>query len=128
MDVKNITSSKAATMLKELSNSILIDVRTHGEWQERGVPDIEVKRLLFLTWRTAPDMNINPVFKTRLISFQSDYTALLFFICKSGKRSFEAASYSTSLGYKNCYNIIDGFEGGIDGLGWKHNNLPYKVL
>lgn len=128
MDVKNITSSLAASLLKELDNSILIDVRTKEEWKEVGIPDIEINRLLLLTWRREPHMIINSDFRATLVSIQPDKTSIMFFICRSGVRSYEAANFALSLGYNNCYNIWDGFEGGVNGPGWKQNNLPFRIL
>ena len=58
---------------------------------------------------------------------------LIFSICRSGHRSQEAAKYINKLGYKNCYNVSDGFEGYKDlgnhraqVNGWKYNLLPWK--
>jgi len=58
---------------------------------------------------------------------------LIFSICRSGHRSQEAANYINKLGYKNCYNVSDGFEGYKDlgnhraqVNGWKYNLLPWK--
>ncbi|MCC8399033.1 MAG: palindromic element RPE2 domain-containing protein [Rickettsia endosymbiont of Platyusa sonomae] len=57
-----------------------------------------------------------------------DYNYKLLFLCRSGGRSHEAAQFASTLGYKECYNIIDGFEGGTNGAGWKQNNLPWQIL
>ena len=44
-----------------------------------------------------------------------------------------AAEFLTNHGYKNCYNLIEGFEGPHDSdghrgqmNGWKFDNLPWK--
>ncbi|ARD86528.1 sulfurtransferase [Rickettsia sp. MEAM1 (Bemisia tabaci)] len=37
-----------------------------------------------------------------------------------------AANFMANIGYKNCYNIIDGFEGNLQNKGWKQNNLPWQ--
>ena len=36
------------------------------------------------------------------------------FLCRSGVRSDGAARLAAGAGYSNCYNILEGFEGGID--------------
>lgn len=51
---------------------------------------------------------------------------LIFFLCRSGYRSFIAANFVANMGYKNCYNISDGFEGNNQDKGWKQNNLPWQ--
>lgn len=50
----------------------------------------------------------------------------LYFLCRSGHRSLMAANFMANIGYKNCYNIIDGFEGNLQNKGWKQNNLPWQ--
>jgi len=53
---------------------------------------------------------------------------MIFFLCRSGYRSFIAANFIANIGYKNCYNISDGFEGNnrVLSKGWKQNNLPWQ--
>jgi len=57
----------------------------------------------------------------------------LFFLCRSGGRSHDAAVEMAKHGYTQCYNIIDGFEGEPDATGhrgmtngWKQANLPWE--
>ena len=50
---------------------------------------------------------------------------VLFFLCKSGGRSLDAAIFAKSLGYEYTFNIAGGFEGG-EVAGWKEQSLPYK--
>ncbi len=50
----------------------------------------------------------------------------IFFLCRSGHRSFSAATFIAQMNYENCYNIIDGFEGNNCNIGWKQNNLPWQ--
>ena len=61
----------------------------------------------------------------------ADKNAKLFFLCKVGGRSTDAAIRMTEKGYKNCYNISGGFEGFQHSQGkvsgWKEKGLPWKV-
>jgi len=50
---------------------------------------------------------------------------VLFFLCKSGGRSLDAAIFAQQLGYEYAFNIAGGFEGG-EVTGWKELALPYK--
>ena len=52
----------------------------------------------------------------------------IFIICRSGKRSLNAAKLMENNGYKNCYNIEDGMEGSYIDCGWIRNNLPHNFL
>jgi rhodanese-related sulfurtransferase len=54
-------------------------------------------------------------------------------LCRSGVRSIAAAEAMTAAGYKNCYNILGGFEGPPDQQrhrgttgGWKAAGLPWE--
>ena len=55
----------------------------------------------------------------------------LYFLCRSGSRSRAAAIAMTVAGFNTCFNIIDGFEGNLDGSerrgvgGWKAAGLPW---
>ena len=57
----------------------------------------------------------------------------ILLLCRSGKRSEQAALMLESAGYKNTINITDGFEGDKDANGhrsvingWRFNKLPWK--
>ena len=57
----------------------------------------------------------------------------IFLICRSGKRSSEAALLLEADGYKCLFNVYDGFEGdkNINGHrnlinGWRFSNLPWE--
>lgn len=128
MGVKNITSPEAYALLKEQNEAVLVDVRTENEWKSVGYPDLDGKGAILLSLRSGQDMAINPEFLAKLEEKIPDKDALLLFICRSGGRSAEAASYCLREGYANCYNVIDGFEGGMISKGWKRSNLPWQVL
>ena len=58
--------------------------------------------------------------------------APIYFICRSGARSRNAAITATEAGYARCYNVEHGFEGdlGPDGHratagSWKAEGLPW---
>ncbi len=123
-----MSSLKAYEMLKIDNNTIMIDVRTGEEWKKIGIPKLNESKLLLLSWRLLPDMLLNGQFKEQLILHISNVQNNILFLCRSGARSYEAAYFISSLGYTNCYNIIDGFEGGSNGVGWKQNNLPWQIL
>ena len=57
----------------------------------------------------------------------------LYFICRSGKRSYDAAKFLISQGFTSCITVSDGFEGKLNQHhkrasidGWKSHNLPWK--
>ncbi|MHA1113507.1 MAG: rhodanese-like domain-containing protein, partial [Alphaproteobacteria bacterium] len=55
------------------------------------------------------------------------------FLCRSGARSMAAAMAMTALGHTDCRNIVEGFEGDLNGdhhrgeaSGWKAAGLPWE--
>ena len=54
------------------------------------------------------------------------------FICRSGARSHGAAEAATRAGWRECYNVLEGFEGDKDAEqhrntvnGWRKAGLPW---
>lgn len=122
-------------MLSEDPRSVLIDVRTEGEWVYVGVPDLSGlgKQPICIEWQRFPGMQENREFVSQLQACGLDRDAPLLFICRSGQRSRHAAMAVTSVGYGRCYNVGDGFEGDLDGTlhrgkvsGWKVAGLPWQ--
>ncbi|TYC51881.1 rhodanese-like domain-containing protein [Rhodobacterales bacterium] len=124
--------------LAEQDNAVLVDVRTQAEWSFVGIPDLRPlgKDAILLEWQSFPSSGPNPEFATILCEELSkkdlDQTAPIYFLCRSGARSQAAAIALTQAGYKQCFNISDGFEGplGADGhrgtrSGWKAAGLPW---
>ena len=111
--VKEISAQEAWLYLKEHKNAELIDVRTEGEWHRVGYPDLFSigKQVHKISWVIAPDMRINVNFIDSLEKTVPMKDKVLLFICKSGYRSSNAASFALERGYKNCININNGFEG-----------------
>jgi rhodanese-related sulfurtransferase len=135
--VEEVTSLEAWEILQKNSNSYLIDVRTVPEWKNVGYPNLSSidRKLVKLSWRVYPTMQINTDFVTHLVQEIPQKEANLLFICKTGGRSYEAALEMKKNGFINCFNIIDGFEGDIDHTnsrgninGWKALNLPWEQV
>ena len=61
----------------------------------------------------------------------TEHTRVLF-ICRSGHRSIGAAEAATAAGISQAFNVLDGFEGGLDendhrgNAGWRALNLPWR--
>lgn len=133
MNIKLATPKDAFEMLKNQKNSFLVDVRTNEEFIFVGMVDASQfeNRMLLNPWQNLPQMQQNPEFANNLIT-KIPYDSTLFFLCKTGGRSGQSAEFASNLGYQNCYNIINGFEGDLnnDGQrgkinGWKASNLPW---
>ena len=130
MIINEIDSVKAFELLKLKKNSILIDVRTSFEWNNIGIPDLTQfnKQPFFIEWSPVIDKNFINIFKVELTKIFLDYNYLIF-MCKSGSRSRMAAKIAINVGFKNIFNITDGFEGNnLTYNGWINNKLPWKYL
>ena len=106
---------------------LLIDVRTAEERKFVG----HVPNTVHVAWATGTSMTRNPRFVRELeTKFKKDQ--ILLFLCRSGKRSAEAARAATKAGFINAFNVLEGFEGEIDSNGqrgrlggWRSHSLPW---
>jgi len=135
MSVNQVSAKEAFEILKNDKKSLLVDVRTSEELNFVGIVDNSDfdGRSTFIPWKIYPEMSLNKEFLNSLKKIAASSDTKLFFLCRSGGRSDEAAYFSTSRGeYENCYNIVGGFEGDKDQKnhrgninGWKAENLPW---
>ena len=125
----SLTPSEAHRVLELAPAAKLVDVRTRAELDLVGhIPDT-----VHIEWAFYPDMNSNPDFIAQL-GRQIDHEALVMFICRTGGRSHNAAAAATKVGFTNCYNVLEGFEGAMDHTngqrgkinGWKVAGLPWS--
>jgi rhodanese-related sulfurtransferase len=116
--------------------AMLIDVRTLPEWQFTGVPDLAQTQgtLATICWKFYPDFSLNAKFADQVNALPDINTDTpLFFLCRTGGRSLDAAVAMTAAGYRHCFNVSGGFEGETDAQGhrgatqgWKAKKLPWK--
>lgn len=130
----DLTPEESYRLLAEEPKALLIDVRTEPEWAFVGLPDLTAlgKETVRLPWQIYPSMAANPGFVGSLSAAVEERDRPLIFLCRSGGRSTAAAIAMTAAGYSRCYNVIDGFEGGLDNErhrgrsgGWKAAGLPW---
>lgn len=130
----DLTPHEAFEMVKD-ADATLVDCRTHAEWVYVGVPDLSVlgQRAAHVEWVGYPTGQQNPHFMAQLraaVGEPSDRRVV--FLCRSGVRSVAAARAATAAGYTRSYNILHGFEGGIDAdghrgvTGWRAEGLPWR--
>ena len=105
----------------------LVDVRTEEEWKFVGhVPGSEL-----VPWATGIGMMRNPRFERELEARVGKDDVVLL-LCRSAKRSAFAAEVATKAGFAQAFNVLEGFEGDLDGLrqrrtrnGWCFRGLPW---
>jgi rhodanese-related sulfurtransferase len=105
----------------------LVDVRTLPELLYVG----RVPGSLLVEWQTYPGNHQNPEFMQQLAQLVEPEDTLMF-ICRSGGRSHSTAAAATQAGWRECYNVLEGFEGDKDGEqhrntvgGWRKAGLPW---
>jgi rhodanese-related sulfurtransferase len=105
----------------------LVDVRTKPELLYVG----KVPGSVAVEWQTYPGNRENPEFLTELAAVVPKETPVMF-LCRSGARSNAAAEAATRAGWKEAYNILEGFEGDKDSDqhrnsvgGWRKAGLPW---
>lgn len=130
----DITVLQAWEMLGSDKSSILVDVRTPPEWAFSGVPELGQmgKKPVMIPWKNYPTYEVNKNFSSDFEKLGIPKDAKIFFMCRTGGRSTDAATFMAGLGYEKCYNVKEGFEGphnpkGQRGTisGWKASGLPW---
>lgn len=108
--------------------AIIVDVRTKEELVFVG----QVPNSLHVPWATGTSLTRNPRF-TRELEQKASKEAVILLLCRSGKRSALAAEAATKAGFKQVFNIIEGFEGEMNEQqqrgkrgGWRYTGLPWS--
>jgi rhodanese-related sulfurtransferase len=109
------------------AGAALVDVRTKPELLYVG----KVPGSLDVEWQTYPGGKPNPEFLAELAASVPKDRPVMF-LCRSGARSNAAAEAATRAGWKEAYNILEGFEGDKDSSGhrntvggWRKAGLPW---
>lgn len=131
----DITPKEAWELLRENPAAVLVDVRTQAEWRFVGVPDTSSlnRPTILVEWVDGTGAP-NPGFLEQLEGALEgrDPAGPVVFLCRSGQRSANAANLATGAGIAPSYNVLDGFEGPLDGsghrggAGWRADGLPWR--
>jgi rhodanese-related sulfurtransferase len=118
--------AEAHTLITQMPQAKIVDVRSRAEFDFVG----RIPASLEIEWKTYPGMQPNADF-LRQLTEQVPKDKTLFFICRSGGRSHEAARAAAAAGYQ-AYNVLEGFEGDRDENGhrnsiggWRAAGLPW---
>ena len=105
----------------------LVDVRTKPELLYVG----SIPGALAIEWQTYPGSRPNPEFIGELAAVTKKDEPVMF-ICRSGVRSHGAAEAALRAGWRETYNVLEGFEGDKDDQqrrntvgGWRKAGLPW---
>ncbi len=89
---------------------------------------------MLIEWVSYPTGTRNDNFVDQLkeAGIAGGENAPVIFLCRSGQRSIGAAEAATAAGIGPSYNVLDGFEGGLDAeghrgaVGWRALGLPWR--
>ncbi len=128
LDYAGSVTPEEAWALFSTGEASLVDVRTAEELHFVGrVPDA-----LHVPWVKGTRMERNAGFIDELSAI-ADRHAPVLLLCRSGKRSVAAAIAARKAGFTQVFNILEGFEGDLDGSqqrgsnnGWRQRGLPWQ--
>jgi len=120
-----LTPAEAYALMQ--AGAKLVDVRTDSELHYVGaVPGSD-----HIEWSNFPDGQKNPTFLEQLGNTAAKDEPVMF-LCRSGVRSHNAAIAAAQAGWKEAYNVLEGFEGDKDADGhrstvggWRKAGLPW---
>jgi len=132
-----LTPPQAWDFLQQNPGATLLDVRTALEYFYVGHPVGAVH----IPWQEAPGWEVTPDFADRVRAALRERhgpdtpaeSCPVLAICRSGKRSHVAAEHLREQGFREVYNVVEGFEGDLDTRrhrstinGWRFHNLPWE--
>ena len=120
--------AEAHAILQNQTGAKLVDVRSRAELDFVG----RVPGSVEIEWKSYPGMRPNAQFVDQLKQ-QVPADAVVMFLCRSGGRSHETAAAAAQAGYRDAYNVLEGFEGDRDACGhrnttggWRARGLPWS--
>lgn len=130
--MKNLLPRDAFDYLQTHPEALFVDVRMEIEYLYVGHPP----GVVHVAWYEYPEMQPNPaafVAAVRREGGREERPVVL--ICRSGKRTVEAAQALEAAGFGEVVNVVHGFEGDLDAdfrrgsiNGWRHDGLPWEQL
>ena len=105
----------------------IIDVRSRFEYETIG----HIPGTALVSWKHWPSGETNADFLPELHA-QCAADDIVLFLCRSGIRSHATAKVAAATGFRQAFNILEGFEGDLDQHGqrgniggWRKAGLPW---
>ncbi len=135
MTIQSLSPQAAFEFIQAQKIRAFIDVRSSMEFLFVGHPLSSVN----IPWIDEPNWDVNPNFCADIEQHvQYRYpeidpkTVPVILICRSGVRSLDAGAVLVEAGFKQIYNVLEGFEGELDDDhhrcsigGWRFHQLPW---
>lgn len=130
--MRHLSPRDAWALVQAQADALFVDVRMEIESLYVGrPPGVEN-----IPWYEYPDLTPDPTRFAAAVAREAgrkDRTVVL--ICRSGKRTLEAAKALEAAGFTNVVNVLHGFEGELDDAfhrstvsGWRHDGLPWEQM
>lgn len=132
-----LSPKKAYEVMSKNPQAVMIDIRSTMEHLMIGHP----RDAIHIPWLDEPEWTPNPRFVTSvrevllggLLGEGEEDPPVVVLICRSGRRSMEAAKVLIDAGINNVFHIDSGFEGPLDDehhrstqAGWRFEGLPWQ--
>jgi rhodanese-related sulfurtransferase len=131
--MKHLTPLEAHAFLQARPDALLVDVRMEIEYLYVGHPPGAVH----VPWYEYPEMQPQPPTFVEKVAREAggDRARPVVLICRSGRRTVEAALALEAAGFGDVVNVRHGFEGDLDQHlqrgrlnGWRHDGLPWEQM
>jgi rhodanese-related sulfurtransferase len=116
--VENMPADEALR-LASAGKTLLIDIRTPGEWKQTGVP----KGAQMVDFYQPPASFLDAIAKAT----GGDKSKPVALICRTGNRSAKAAEILAAQGYTQIVHVGEGVAGSRLGPGWLARGLPVEA-
>jgi rhodanese-related sulfurtransferase len=130
--MKNLTPKEAWAYIQTEPEALFVDVRMEIESMYVGRPP----GVVHVSWYEYPDLEPDAALFVRRVEEEAgDKTRPVVLICRSGKRTVDAALALKAAGFENVTNVLHGFEGDLDDSfhrstlnGWRFDGLPWEQM
>jgi rhodanese-related sulfurtransferase len=130
--MKHLHPKEAWDYLQQHPDALFVDVRMEIESLYVGRPPGVVN----VPWYEYPDLLPDPQkFAEAVAREASGKSQPVLLICRSGKRTLDAAQALETAGFQEVINIVHGFEGELDEqfrrstlTGWRFDGLPWEQM
>ena len=131
--MKHLLPKDAWALIQQQPQALFVDVRMEVESIYVGRPP----GVHMIAWYEYPDLTPNPPEFVRQVEreAQNDKTRTVVLICRSGKRTVDAAVALEAAGFTDVVNVVHGFEGDLDDKfhrstinGWRKDGLPWEQM
>jgi rhodanese-related sulfurtransferase len=130
--MKHLTPRAAWEEMSTVPDALFLDVRMEIESLYVGRPPGVVN----IAWYEYPDLTPDPAGFVAAVEREAGRKDRpIYLICRSGKRTVDAAQALDAAGFSNVTNIKEGFEGDLDEKfhrstlgGWRQAGLPWEQM